>query len=75
MRQAAPAAVQAQSLLTGKLTNIENALWLLGSHVVQSVNGVVSLPKIADHALRQPPTTTVKWSMKRAVCYFIAAAQ
>ena len=67
--------MQAQTPLTGKLTNIENALRLLRSHVVQSVNGIVGLPKIADHALRQPPTTTVKWSMKRAGCHFIAAAQ
>ena len=52
--------MQAQSLLTGELTNIQNALWLLGGHVVQSVNGVVSLPQITDHALRRPPTTTVR---------------
>ena len=48
--------MQSQTLLAGKLTNVENALRLLGGHVVKSVDGVVSLPKIAD------------WSMDRAVC-------
>ena len=60
--------MQSQTLLADELTNVENALRLLGGHVVKSVDGVVSLPKIADHALRQPPTATVSWSMDRAVC-------
>ena len=75
MRQAVRAAVQTQSLLTGELTNIENALWLLGGHVVQSVYGIVGLPEIADHSLCPPPTNAVRWCMKRAVCGSIAAAQ